>query len=104
MTFYRLGRVTSLISSGAVLSKRCPKSTPTLRFLRAFFQLGKRATGYATKLGRSGVELVGVVGAAGFECGEPTTEPDELIWRQLGDSFGDFFNFHVAQYSTAGFG
>lgn len=22
--------------------------------------------------------------------------------RQLGDSFGDFFNFHVAQYSTAG--
>jgi hypothetical protein len=23
-----------------------------------------------------------------------------LIWRQVGNSFGDFFNFHVAQYST----
>jgi hypothetical protein len=23
-----------------------------------------------------------------------------LIWRQVGHSFGDFFNFHVAQYST----
>jgi hypothetical protein len=25
-----------------------------------------------------------------------------LIRRQLGNSFGDFFDFHVAQYSTAG--
>jgi hypothetical protein len=25
-----------------------------------------------------------------------------LIGRQLGDNFGDFFDFHVAQYSTAG--
>jgi hypothetical protein len=24
-----------------------------------------------------------------------------LIRRQLGNSFGDFFDFHVAQYSTA---
>jgi hypothetical protein len=24
-----------------------------------------------------------------------------LIGRQLGNSFGDFFDFHVAQYSTA---
>jgi hypothetical protein len=24
------------------------------------------------------------------------------IGRQLGDSFGDFFDFHVAQYSTDG--
>jgi hypothetical protein len=23
-----------------------------------------------------------------------------LIWRQVGNSFGDFFDFHVAQYST----
>jgi hypothetical protein len=23
-----------------------------------------------------------------------------LIRRQLGNSFGDFFNFHVTQYST----
>jgi hypothetical protein len=27
---------------------------------------------------------------------------NELIRRQLGNSFGDFFDFHVAQYSTAG--
>ena len=27
-------------------------------------------------------------------------EAGELIWRQLGNSFGDFFDFHVAQYST----
>jgi hypothetical protein len=25
-----------------------------------------------------------------------------LIGRQLGDNFGDFFDFHVAQYSTTG--
>jgi hypothetical protein len=25
-----------------------------------------------------------------------------LIRRQLGDSFGDFFDFHGAQYSTGG--
>jgi hypothetical protein len=25
----------------------------------------------------------------------------ELIRRQLGNSFGDFFHFHVPQYSTA---
>jgi hypothetical protein len=43
-----------------------------------------------------------VVGAARLECGEPAAEARELIRRQLGDSFGDFFDFHVAQYSTAG--
>jgi hypothetical protein len=43
-----------------------------------------------------------VVGAARLECGEPTAEAGELIRRQLGDKFGDFFDFHVAQYSTAG--
>ena len=38
----------------------------------------------------------------GPECGEPAAETGELIRRQLGDKFGDFFDFHVAQYSTAG--
>jgi len=28
-------------------------------------------------------------------------EAGELIRRQLGDSFGDLFDFHAAQYSTA---
>jgi hypothetical protein len=41
-----------------------------------------------------------VIGAARLKCGEPAAEAGELIWRQIGHSFGDFFNFHVAQYST----
>ena len=40
--------------------------------------------------------------AARLERGEPAAEAGELIRRQLGNSFGDFFYFHVAQYSTAG--
>jgi hypothetical protein len=71
------------------------------RLLRALFQFSKRAAGEATKFGRSGVKLLGVVGAARFECGEATGEAGELIRRQLGDNFGNFFDFHVAQYSTA---
>ena len=71
------------------------------RFLRALFQFSKRAAGETTEFGRSGVELLGVVGAARLECGEPAAEAGELIRRQLGNSFGDFFDFHVAQYSTA---
>ena len=67
------------------------------RFLRALFQFSKRAAGEATKFGRSGVKLLGVVGAARLECGEPTAESGELIRRQLGNSFGDFFDFHGAQ-------
>jgi hypothetical protein len=70
------------------------------RFLRALFQFGKRAAGEATKFGRSGVELLGVVGAASLECGEPAAESGELIRRQLGNNFGDFFDFHGAQHST----
>jgi len=72
------------------------------RFLRALFQFSKRAAGEATKFGRSGVELLGVVGATCLECGEPAAESGELIRRQLRDNFGNFFDFHVAQYSTAG--
>ena len=72
------------------------------RFLRALFQFSKRAAGEATEFGCSGVELLGVVGAARLECGEPAAEAGELIRRQLGDNFGDFFDFHMAQYSTAG--
>jgi len=65
------------------------------RFLRALFQFSKRATGEAAKLGRSGVEYLGVVGPASFECGEPVAEAGELVRRQLDNSFGDFCDFHV---------
>ena len=71
------------------------------RFLRALFQFSNCAAGEATKFGRSGVEFLSVVGAARLECDEPAAEAGELIGRQLGDNFGDFFDFHVAQYSTA---
>jgi hypothetical protein len=67
------------------------------RFLRAPFQFSKRAAGEATKFGRSGVEFLGVIRAACVECGEPAAESGELIRRQLGNSFGDFFDFHRAQ-------
>src|SRR3974390_1545837 len=70
------------------------------RFLRALFQFSKRAAGEPTKFGRSGVKLFGVVGAARLECGEPAAESGELIRRQLGNSFGDFFDFHGAQFSV----
>jgi hypothetical protein len=72
------------------------------RLLRALFQFSKRAAGEATKFGCSGVELFGMVGAACLECGEPASESGELIRRQLGNNFGDFFHFHPAQYSTGG--
>ena len=72
------------------------------RFLRALFPFSKRAAGEATKFGRSGVEFLGVVGVACLECDEPAAEAGELIRRQLGDNFGDFFDFHMAQYSTDG--
>jgi hypothetical protein len=72
------------------------------RFLRALFQFSERAAGEATKFGRSGVELLGVVGAARLECGEPAAESGELIRRQLGNNFSDFFDFHGAEYSTGG--
>ena len=71
------------------------------RFLRAPFQFSKRAAGEATKFGRSGVKLLGVVGAARLECGEPAAESGELIRRQLGNSFGDFFDFHGAQLTSS---
>ena len=71
------------------------------RFLRALFQFSKRAAGEATKSGRSGVKLLGVVGAARLECGEPATESGELIRRQLGNSVGDFFDFHGAQLTSS---
>src|SRR6202045_2985161 len=70
------------------------------RFLRAPFQFSKRAAGEAAEFSRSRVELLCVIGAARLECGEPAAEAGELIRRQLGNSFGDFFDFHVAQTST----
>jgi hypothetical protein len=73
----------------------------TSRFLRAFFQFGKRTASEAPEFSRSRIELLSVIGAARFECGEPAAEAGELIRRQLRNSFGDFFDFHVVQYSTA---
>ena len=69
------------------------------RFLRAPLEISKRATGEATEFSRSGVEFLGVISAARLECGEPPAETGELIRWQLGNSFGDFFDLHVAQYS-----
>ena len=70
-------------------------------FFRALFQFSKRAAGEAAKFGRSRVELLGMVGAARLECSEPAAETGELLRRQLGNGFGDFFDFHVAEYTTA---
>ncbi len=72
------------------------------RFLRTLFEFSKRTTGEAAKFGSRKVERLGVVGAARFESGEPAAKAGELVRRQLDNSFGDFFDFHAAQYSTAG--
>jgi hypothetical protein len=73
----------------------------TLRLLCAPFPFSNRAGGEPTEFGGSGVEFLGVAGAPRLECGEPAAEAGELIRRQLGNGFGDFFDFHVVQYSTA---
>jgi hypothetical protein len=70
-----------------------------LQVLRAPFQISKRTAGEATEFSRSGVELFGVIRPARLEFGEPPAETGELIRRQLGNSFGDFFDVHVAKYS-----
>jgi hypothetical protein len=70
------------------------------RFLRAPFQFSKRAASEAAEFSRSGIKYLGVIGAARLECAESAAEAGELIWRQVGNSFGDFFDFPVAQYST----
>jgi hypothetical protein len=70
------------------------------RLLRAPFQFCKRAASESAEFSRSRVQLLSAIGAARLECGEPPSEAGELIRRQLGNSFGDFFDFHVAQYST----
>jgi hypothetical protein len=70
------------------------------RFLRPPFQFSKRTAGESAEFSRCGVEPLGMIGLARVECGEPAAEPSELIRRQLGDSFGNFFDLHVTQYST----
>jgi hypothetical protein len=40
-----------------------------------------------------------VVSTPRLERSEPAAEASELIRRQLGNSFGDLFDFHVTQYS-----
>ena len=42
-----------------------------------------------------------MIGAPASNAVNPAAETSELIQRQLGNSFGDFFDFHVAQYSNA---
>ena len=87
--------------SMTVTQKRRSIICPYSRFLRALFQFSKGAAGEAAEFSRSRVEFLSVIGAARVERGEPAAEAGELIRRQLGNSFGDFFDFHVAQYSTA---
>ncbi|MGB6936594.1 MAG: hypothetical protein WBE14_07830 [Xanthobacteraceae bacterium] len=70
------------------------------RFLPAIFQFGKRPASEAAKFGCGGFRLLGVVGAARLECGEPATEAGKLFGRQLGDCFSDLFDFHALYYST----
>ena len=75
-------------------------SSLRLAILRAPSQFGKRAPGETAELRRRGVEFVGMVGAARLECAEPAAEAREFIRRQFGDGFGDFFDFHDAEYSA----
>ena len=70
--------------------------------LARFFNSAKARPARRPSLVAVEFELLGVVGAARLECGEPAAEAGELIRRQLGDSFGDLFDFHAAQYSTGG--
>jgi hypothetical protein len=53
------------------------------RFLRAFFQFSKRAASEATTFDRSGVKLLGVIGATRLECGKPAPESGELSGGSL---------------------
>jgi hypothetical protein len=55
----------------------------------------------ATKFGRGGIELLGMVWAIRFECGEPPAEAGELVRGQFGDSFGYLFDFHASQGSPS---
>jgi hypothetical protein len=75
-----------------------------LRFLRALFQFSKRAAGEATKFGRSGVELLGVVGAARLECGEPAAESGGLIRRSLATTSAISSTFMGRSIAPAGLG
>jgi len=64
-------------------------------FLRAPFQISKRAPGKAAEFSRSRVELLRVIGASRFERGEPPAETCKLIRRQLSNSFSDFLDLHL---------
>jgi len=70
-------------------------------FLRAPFQFSKRAAREAAEFSRGGVEFLRVIGATRLECGKPAAEAGELIRRQVGNSFGDFFDFHLRSVAQA---
>jgi hypothetical protein len=106
-TLTALARSKSVVQVSFETVKKVAQSTSTpvpcrSRFLHALFQFSKCAADEAAKFGRGGVEFLGVVGAARLECVEPVAEAGELIRRQLGNRFGDLFDFHAVQYSTAG--
>jgi hypothetical protein len=65
------------------------------------FKFGKRAAGEPPEFSRRGGEFLSVIRAARLERGEPATKAGEFIRRQLRNDFDDFFDFHVAQYSTS---
>jgi hypothetical protein len=46
--------------------------------------------------------LTSEVSAACLECREPAAEAGELIRRQLGDGFSDFFDFHAGSIAPPG--
>ena len=63
---------------------------------------GGSAGNTASWLGHLGVEVefVGMVGSTCLECAEPAAEAREFIRRQLGNGFGDVFDFHVVRYNS----
>jgi hypothetical protein len=71
-----------------------------LAVLCATSQFSERAPGETAELGCRGVELLGMIAAARLERGEPAAKARHFIRRQLCDSFGDFFDFHMAEHST----
>jgi hypothetical protein len=96
----QIGHMTFSVMRGALLPDRWRGGVLqwTLSLITVpsrVFSIQKRAAGEAAEFSRSRVDLLSVTGAARLECGEPAAEAGELIRWQLGNSFGDFFDFHA---------
>ena len=89
------------VQVSSVISRRCKYFFPQGSFAR-FFNSAIARPARRPSLVAVEFEFFGVVVATRLECGKPAAETGELIRRQLGDSFGDLFNFHAAQYSRIG--